>query len=51
MPEAFHREAARNGARIATTENEQHNTGIRHVNETLGYRTRLEEYWLARPVG
>lgn len=49
--QAFHREAARRGARVATTENEQHNTGIRHVNELLGYRIRLEEYWLARPVG
>ncbi|HEU4811022.1 MAG TPA: GNAT family N-acetyltransferase [Nocardioides sp.] len=47
----FHRAAAGAGARIATTENEQHNTGIRHVNEALGYRTRLEEIWLVRPVG
>lgn len=48
--QALHREARRAGARAATTENEQHNTGIRHVNEQLGYRTCLEQYWLARPV-
>lgn len=36
------------GATACTTNNEEHNSGIRHVNASLGYVVEYGEYWLAR---
>ena len=38
LKQRVHRDAARLGATEARTSNEATNTGIRHVNDTLGYR-------------
>jgi GNAT superfamily N-acetyltransferase len=45
-----HRLAAAAGATRAVTENEEHNTGIRRVNASLGYRVEHGLLWLAAPV-
>lgn len=50
LKQAVHAEARRRGVRRLATENEQHNVGIRHVNERLGYRVRFGTWRWARPV-
>lgn len=47
---AVHAEARRRGVRHLATDNEQHNAGIRHVNEQLGYRVQFGTWRWARPV-
>lgn len=37
MKQEIHRRAHDAGARSCATDNEEHNSGIRHVNEALGY--------------
>ena len=44
----LHHEAFRAGAKVAVTNNEEHNTGIRHLNDTLGYRPTSGVYWLRK---
>ena len=33
------------------TDNEEHNAGIRHVNEALGYQRCFGTYWLRQTLG
>ncbi|MDO3394268.1 hypothetical protein [Nocardioides cremeus] len=47
----LHRRAASAGAKVALTENEEHNHGIRAVNAALGYEVRQGTYRMRRPVG
>ena len=47
----LHRRAATAGATVASTENEEHNRGIRAVNAALGYEVRQGTYRLRKPVG
>ena len=47
----LHRRAASAGAKVALTENEEHNHGIRAVNAALGYEVRQGTYRLRKPVG
>jgi GNAT superfamily N-acetyltransferase len=49
----LHQEAIRAGAKVAVTNNEEHNTGIRHLNDRLGYRPTSGVYWLRKdfPTG
>ncbi len=49
VKQCVHYEAARAGATYATTDNEEHNAGIRHVNQRLGYRLVSGAYWVRRP--
>ncbi|GAA4352326.1 GNAT family N-acetyltransferase [Angustibacter luteus] len=44
----LHAQAAAVGATVAITNNEEHNVGIRHVNDTLGYRRTSGVYWLRK---
>jgi GNAT superfamily N-acetyltransferase len=44
----LHAEAAAAGATFVVTNNEEHNAGIRHVNERLGYRRTSGVYWLRK---
>jgi hypothetical protein len=36
------------GATVCFTDNEEHNLGIRHVNDALGYQKQYGRYWLRR---
>jgi GNAT superfamily N-acetyltransferase len=45
-----HHLAREAGAERVLTENEEHNTGIRHVNQRLGYRPVYGVFWLSRPL-
>ncbi|NUR05654.1 MAG: hypothetical protein HOQ45_01430, partial [Nocardioidaceae bacterium] len=45
-----HWRAATLGATVAVTDNEEHNTGIRHVNQRLGYRVDHGVFWLNADV-
>jgi GNAT superfamily N-acetyltransferase len=47
--EFLHSHAASQGIRLAITDNEDHNAGIRHVNEQLGYVRRSGSSWLMAP--
>jgi len=46
--QALHAHARDLGIRRALTDNEEHNTGIRHVNDQLGYTRFSGMYWLRR---
>ena len=46
--ECLHAQAVLAGAKVAVTNNEEHNAGIRHVNESLGYRRTSGVYWLRK---
>jgi GNAT superfamily N-acetyltransferase len=46
----LHRLAREAGATYAVTNNEEHNVGIRHVNESLGYRKTSGAYWARRDL-
>ncbi len=46
--QVLHVEAAKAGAAYAVTDNEAHNTGIRHLNEELGYVRTTGNYWVRR---
>lgn len=39
------------GATVCRTDNEEHNTGIRHVNKTMGYEVEIGRYWLRNVLG
>jgi GNAT superfamily N-acetyltransferase len=43
-----HTLAVQAGATVCFTDNEEHNLGIRHVNESLGYQKDYGRYWLRR---
>jgi len=45
-----HRAAARAGATVSRTNNEEHNVGIRRVNSELGYVVRSGVYRMSAPV-
>ena len=45
-----HRAAARAGATVSRTNNEEHNVGIRRVNAELGYVVRSGVYRMSAPV-
>ena len=45
----LHAHARDRGIRTAYTDNEEHNAGIRHVNDQLGYVRHYGSYWMARP--
>jgi GNAT superfamily N-acetyltransferase len=47
--EFLHSHAASQGVRLAITDNEDGNEGIRHVNEQLGYRPRSGSSWMVAP--
>jgi GNAT superfamily N-acetyltransferase len=47
--EFLHGHAAGLGVRLAITDNQDDNAGIRHVNEQLGYRPRSGSSWMVRP--
>lgn len=47
--EFLHSHAAGQGVRLAITDNEDGNEGIRHVNEQLGYRPRSGSSWMVAP--
>jgi GNAT superfamily N-acetyltransferase len=49
LKQQVHVQAAAMGARWCWTDNEEGNTGIRHVNETLGYRRVYGRWWVVRP--
>jgi GNAT superfamily N-acetyltransferase len=49
VKEFLHAHAASQGVRLAITDNEDGNAGIRHVNEQLGYRPRSGSSWLTAP--
>lgn len=46
IKDRLHRLARDAGAARCTTNNEEHNAGIRRVNAELGYRVTSGEYWL-----
>jgi GNAT superfamily N-acetyltransferase len=46
-----HLAAARLGATVSRTNNEEHNAGIRHVNAQLGYVVTSGAYRMSAPVG
>lgn len=50
MKQEIHRLAYDAGARTCATDNEEHNSGIRHVNEALGYAKVSGSYWMQRPI-
>jgi GNAT superfamily N-acetyltransferase len=45
----LHAHARDLGIRTAFTDNEEHNAGIRHVNDQLGYVRHHGSYWMTRP--
>jgi GNAT superfamily N-acetyltransferase len=45
----LHAHARERGIRTAYTDNEEHNAGIRHVNDQLGYVRHYGSYMMARP--
>ena len=45
-----HHLAREAGATRVVTDNEEHNTGIRHVNQRLGYEPVFGVYWLDLPL-
>jgi GNAT superfamily N-acetyltransferase len=47
--EFLHSHAASQGVRLAITDNEDGNAGIRRVNEQLGYRPRSGSSWMVAP--
>ena len=47
--DVLHRHAAALGVRVALTDNEDGNAGIRHVNEQLGYVRRSGSFVMTRP--
>lgn len=47
----LHRELYDRGGRRCVTDNEEHNTGIRHVNELLGYRRTMGVYVVRKRLG
>lgn len=47
--EFLHGHAASRGVRVAITDNEDNNAGIRHVNQQLGYRIRSGVSWMTAP--
>jgi GNAT superfamily N-acetyltransferase len=47
--EFLHSHAASQGVRLAITDNEDGNAGIRRVNEQLGYRPRSGSSWMVSP--
>ena len=51
LKQAAHAAAREAGASVAVTNNEEGNTGIRHVNDQLGYRRTSAVVWLRRRVG
>lgn len=51
VKQAAHAAARQAGATVAVTNNEEGNTGIRHVNEQLGYRRTSAVVWVRRGVG
>jgi len=50
VKQELHRLAYDAGARSCATDNEEHNSGIRHVNEALGYAKVSGSYWMQRPL-
>lgn len=50
VKQEIHRLAYDAGARTCDTSNEEHNSGIRHVNRVLGYRKVSGSYWLQNPL-
>lgn len=46
-----HLDAAASGATLSRTENEEHNAGIRRVNQELGYRVLHGTYRMRLPLG
>lgn len=50
VKQEMHRLANDAGARTCVTDNEEHNSGIRHVNEALGYVKVSGSYWMQRPL-
>lgn len=48
--EFLHRHARDLGIRMALTENDENNAGIRHVNEQLGYTGHSAWLWMMRPL-
>jgi len=50
VKQEMHRLAYDAGARTCATDNEEHNSGIRHVNEALGYAKVSGSYWMQRPI-
>ncbi len=50
VKQEMHRLAHGAGARSCVTDNEEHNSGIRHVNEALGYAKVSGSYWMQRPL-
>jgi GNAT superfamily N-acetyltransferase len=51
VKEHAHVRARTAGAVAAMTDNEEHNAGIRHVNEALGYQRCFGTYWLRQTLG
>ena len=51
VKQQVHLDAAASGARVSRTENEQHNAGIRRVNQELGYRVLHGTHRLRLPLG
>jgi GNAT superfamily N-acetyltransferase len=47
----LHARAYRLGIRMALTDNEESNAGIRHVNDQLGYTAHSAWHWMMRPLG
>jgi GNAT superfamily N-acetyltransferase len=47
----LHRELYDRGGRRCVTDNEENNTGIRHVNELLGYRRTMGVYVVRKRLG
>jgi GNAT superfamily N-acetyltransferase len=46
-----HVQARAVGAAAVLTDNEEHNAGIRHVNDSLGYRRSHGTYWMRQRLG
>ena len=50
LKDRLHRLAGEAGAEVCTTNNEEHNAGIRHVNAELGYVVSHGEHWLQQRI-
>ena len=50
VKQEMHQLAYDAGALRCGTDNEEHNAGIRHVNEALGYTKVSGSYWLQKPL-
>ena len=51
VKEHAHARARAAGAVAAMTDNEEHNAGIRHVNDALGYQRCFGTYWMRQTLG